>query len=372
MADATRTTSKRPARSFPKPEFTDAEAGALDFPSSTSRSFTYFTPAKLRATMYEDVTFDVQPDESRHLAQGWIYGFADGRGGYPLDWTVLRSSDWHEFRDPNEEWEQTIYRNNAAVVRQVQQSLENAKLAKAYQGWARSWVRFVEGHVGAWMHAEHGLGMHVFLAIQRSAPTNMINNAMAVNAAHKLRFAQDLALFNLDLSESGLDFDGSAHRASWQSDPVWQGVRENVERLTAIDDWAEALFATNVVYESLVGTLFRSHLVMQIAARNGDYVTPTIVGTGEHDYSRDLGYTRALFSMLVRDETHGEDNKQVLRDWLARWVPLSLHAARQLQPIWSLPQEKVVTFQASLEAAKDGLRATLADLDLPEPEELEQ
>lgn len=376
MSDAPESTTSAPParkqRSFPKPVFTDAEAGALEFPSSTSRSFNYFKPAKLRATVYEDVTFDVQPDEARHLAQGWIYGFADGRGGYPLDWTVLRSSDWHEFRDPNEEWEQTIYRNNAAIVRQVQQSLENAKLAKAYAGWARSWVRFVERHVGAWMHAEHGLGLHVFLANQRSAPTNMINNAMAVNAAHKLRFAQDLALYNLDLSESGLDFDGGAHRATWQEDSAWQGVRENVEMLTATKDWGEALFATNVVYESLVGALFRSHLVMQIAARNGDYVTPTIVGTGEHDYARDLAYTRALFVMLARDSSHGEDNKQIMSEWLARWAPLSLNAARQLQPIWSVPQERVITFQASLEAAKDGLRAILDDLDVPEPKELEQ
>ena len=30
-------------RSVPKPQFTDAEAGALEFPSSKSRSFNYFT-----------------------------------------------------------------------------------------------------------------------------------------------------------------------------------------------------------------------------------------------------------------------------------------------------------------------------------------
>ena len=40
--------------------------------------------------------------------------------------------------------------------------------------------------------------MHVYTPAQRDAPTNMINNAMAVGAAHKLRFAQDLILYNLD------------------------------------------------------------------------------------------------------------------------------------------------------------------------------
>ncbi|WP_069164694.1 aromatic/alkene monooxygenase hydroxylase subunit beta [Nocardia altamirensis] len=370
MSAPTADPAAKPGRSFPKPVFTDAEAGALEFPSSTSRSYNYFKPAKLRATTYEDVTFDVQPDPARHLSQGWIYGFGDGPGGYPQEWTALKSSDWHRFRDPNEEWEQTIYRNNANVVRQIQQNLDNAKLADAYASWSPAWATFIERDLGAWMHAEHGLGLHVFTAAQRSAPTNMINNAVAVNSAHKLRFAQDLALYNLDLSESISGFDGSAHRAVWHTDPVWQGVRRNVEMLTAAGDWAEALFATNIVFEQLVGVLFRSHLIMQISARNGDYVTPALVGSGENDYNRDLGYTRALFSLLTRDETHGTDNRVVLAGWLAKWVPLSVTAARQLQPIWSHPQERTIPFVQSFEAAKEGLRSALADLDIDQPEEL--
>jgi propane monooxygenase small subunit len=199
----------------------------------------------------------------------------------------------------------------------------------------------------------------------------MINNAVAVAAAHKLRFAQDLALFNLDLSESDIDFDGSAHKAVWQSEPTWQGVRENVELLTAAGDWAEALFATNIVFESLVGALFRSDLLMQVSARNGDYITPTIVGTGENDYNRDGNASRTLFAMLTKDVEHGEANRAVLGEWLAHWVPISLNAAQQLQPIWSQPHEKVVTFAESMATAKERLRIVLSDLDLDIPKELQ-
>ena len=366
MAEAT----ESKVRSFPKPEFTDSEAGALVFPSSKSRSYNYYKSAKLRATTYEDVTFDVQPDPERHLTQGWVYGFADGPGGYPKEWTKLVSSDWHQFRDPNEEWNQTIFRNNSSIVRQISLSLENAKRAKAYSHWNSAWVHFIERNLGAWMHLENGLGMHVFVAAQRSAPTNMINNAMAVNALHKLRFAQDLALFNLDLSESDIDFNGTIHKEVWRDDPAWQGVRRTAEQLTAIGDWGEALFATNIVFESLVGVLFRSDLLMQIAARNGDYISPTIVGTGENDYNRDLGYTRVLMSMLTRDEQHAEANKAVMNEWMAKWVPLCLAAAHELQPIWSHPHEKVVTFSESLNAAKDTFRSVLSDIGLDVPKEL--
>jgi propane monooxygenase small subunit len=141
-------------------------------------------------------------------------------------------------------------------------------------------------------------------------------------------------------------------------------VRENVERLTAIEDWAEAVFATNVVFEPLVGVLFRSDLMMQIAARNGDYITPTLIGAGENDYSRDLRYTRTLFTMLTNDAEFGEANKAVMQGWLDKWVPVSQRAANELQPIWSQPSERTVTFAESFAAATSDFDTLIADLGL--------
>jgi propane monooxygenase small subunit len=359
-----------PERNVPKPVFTDAEAGALEFPSSSSRTYNYYTPRKRRATVYEDVTVDVQPDPERHLSQGWIYGFADGEGGYPKEWTALKSANWHAFLDPNEEWEQTIYRNTANVVRQVTQTIANAKAARGFDGWNRAWSQVVERHVGAWAHAEHGLGLHVYTACQRDAPTNMINNALAVGATHKLRFSQDLILYNLDLTEEREGFDGSAHREAWQSDPVWQGVRENVERLTAIRDWAEAFFATALVFEPLVGELFRSHFVMQVAAPQGDFVTPAIMGTGEADAAREQRGARHLFELLVNDAQHGDDNRALLQQWVDRWTPLSVNAARQLQPVWSQVSEKVVRFEDSFDRSRSRFEGLLGELTLTTPKEL--
>jgi propane monooxygenase small subunit len=158
----------------------------------------------------------------------------------------------------------------------------------------------------------------------------------------------------------------------WQSAPEWQPTREVVERLTAVGDWCELLFATNIVFEQLVGQLFRSELVMQIAARNGDYITPTIVGTGENDYDRDLGYTRALFRILTRDEKFGESNKALFADWMSIWVPRCLDAARALQPLWSQPAEKVVTFATSLGHTENQFTTLLDSIDLETPKELDK
>jgi propane 2-monooxygenase small subunit len=351
-------------RSVPKPVFTDAEAGAKEFPSWQSRNFNYFTPRKRRATVYEDVTVDVQPDPARHLSQGWVYAFANGIAGYPEEWTALKSSNWHEFLDPNEEWEQTIYRNNANVVRQISQNIEHGRTAHVFQAMNPSWVKVLERHVFAWAHAEHGLGMHVYTPAQRDAPTNMINNAMAVGAVHKLRFAQDLILYNLALSEEIESFDGAAHKDAWQNDPIWQPTRELVETLTGIRDWGEQLFATTVVFEPIVGELFRSGFVMQAAAPQGDFVTPTVIGAGESDAAREQKVARVLFRMLTDDSEHADENRATMASWLDTYVPQAVNAARNLQPIWSQPSEKVVRFEDSFDRSQERFESLLTDIGI--------
>jgi propane 2-monooxygenase small subunit len=383
-------------RSVPKPVFTDAEAGAKTFPDSTARRFNYFTPAKRKQSHYEDVTVEVQPDPRHYLSQGWLYGFSDGRGGYPLDWTVLKawgsdrpeperypgsggkgydwpSTGWHEFRDPNEEWELTLYRYNSNVVRQVNQNIDVARQSKSFDQWNRNWVRFVERNVGAWMHVDHGLGLYLYANANRRAPTNMHNNAISVNSMHRIRAAQDLALYNLTLTEEVDGFDGSAHLEAWNSDPAWQGVREVAEQLTATDDWCEAIFASNVVFEPLVGELFRSQLVMHAAPRNGDYVTPTIVGAAEYDFAeRDLRYTIAMFELLTGDREFARHNNAIIGEWLATWVPRAITAARTLQPLWSQPDSKPPRFEDGLDSAKSRFTSILSELSLEVPKELAQ
>ena len=195
------------------------------FPDSTARHYNYYTPQKRKQSHYEDVTVEVQPDPRHYLAPGLALrllrrpgrlparldraqgvGRRTGRsperfpgsGGKGYDWPA---HGWHEFRDPNEEWELTLYRNNANVVRQINQNIETARETKAFEQWNPNWVTFVERNIGAWMHVEHGLGLYLFANANRRAPTNMHNNAISVNSMHRIRFAQDLALYNLTLSE---------------------------------------------------------------------------------------------------------------------------------------------------------------------------
>jgi propane monooxygenase small subunit len=173
-----------------------------------------------------------------------------------------------------------------------------------------------------------------------------------------------MILYNLELSEEIEGFDGEAHKEAWNSDPVWQGVRRNVEEITGIRDWAEAFFAATVVFEPLVGELFRSEFVMQAAAPQGDFVTPTLMGAGESDTARDARVSRRLFSMLADDSEFGEENRRIMQGWLNEWAPKSLAAGRDMQPIWSQPGEKVIRFEESAEHARTRFDERLTELNL--------
>ena len=57
------------------PSAKSAAAGAAQFVGSDSRRYNYFDPKGRKASHYEDVTVDVQPDPKRYLLQDWIIKF---------------------------------------------------------------------------------------------------------------------------------------------------------------------------------------------------------------------------------------------------------------------------------------------------------
>ena len=73
-------------------------------------------------------------------------------------------------------------------------------------------------------------------------------------------------------------------------------------------DYLEQYFATNVVFEPLVGELFRSGFIMQAASAQNDFITPAVVSAAEADYERNLANTVELFHLLGDDPVHGAHN----------------------------------------------------------------
>ncbi|MBF9035865.1 toluene hydroxylase [Rhodobacterales bacterium HKCCE2091] len=340
-------------------------AGAATFVGSSSRKYNYFEPRGRRATHYEDVTVDVQPDPERYLIQNWIIEFEGGKAGgaYQKDYTAIKSSNWHAFRAPDQEWERTHYQRQSKIETMVQSVIANARKAGAPAAFDKAWATILQKHLGAWKHAEFGLGTALMQA-QRYGYTQMINNATLTNSSYKMRLTQDITLY---LAEIGMDIEGwddELGKKTWLEDPIWQPTREAIETIMGSSDYLEQYFAINIVFEPLVGELFRSGFLMQAAAANNDFVTPPVISAAEADYERNLANTIDLIYLLVNDETHAKENRAVFQAWLSKHADLADKAAAALQPIWSQPHSKPVSFEQVKTVSHERFAQILGELGL--------
>jgi propane monooxygenase small subunit len=302
------------------------------------------------------------------LIQDWIISFADGAPAYSKEASALRSSNWHIYRAPDEEWERNHFQRQSGIEESIRLVSTVARATHAVDTFDKSWLDVVQNHVGALKHPEHLLG-GILLVAQRGGYAQMINNSILTNSSYKLRFAQDLTLY---IAELNIDLDGKLDEAAgkdhWMNDPVWQGARKAIEILANDFDALKAYFVSNVVYEALVTEPFRSGFVMQCGAMHGDFVTPAIVSSAEGDYERNLNNAIEMFHILGSDPTHGANNKKVMQDWLTEYVPMCVEALNQMQPIWSQPQVKRVQFVDAFSRAKNRLTTTLSQINIELPQ----
>lgn len=343
-------------------------AGAALFPDSDSRRYRYFEPRAKRATHYEDVTVDVQPDPERYLIQSWIIAFPNGKGAYNKDDTAAVSTNWHTFRAPDQEWERTHYQRQSRTETMVQSVIANGRKSGAPATFDNAWLKTLQDHLGAWKHAEFGLGTSLMQA-QRYGYTQMINNAILTNSSYKLRLSQDITLY---LSEIGMDiatFDDGAGKRVWLEDKGWQGTRRAIEAIMGSPDYLEQYFATNIVFEPLVGELFRSRFLMQVAPSNADFITPSVISAAEADYQRNLANCIDLMYLLITDNAHSAHNNKLFQGWVNKHVLLANQAAAGLQPVWSQPHSKPVQYANAHAASVERTTKILGELGLVFPKE---
>lgn len=309
------------------------------------------------------MTVDVQPDPERYLTQGWIIEFPNGQGAYDKSATHAKSSNWHAFRAPDQEWERTHYQRQSKIESLIQGVIANARKFGVHRNFDQAWCKILQTQLGAWKHAEFGLGTSLMQA-QRYGYTQMINNATLTNASYKLRLAQDITLY---LAEIGMDIDGwndAVGKETWLNDPMWQGTREFIETIMGSEDYLEQYFAANIVFEPLVGELFRSSFMVQVAAANGDSVTPPVISAAEADFERNLANTVDLFHLLITDGEHAAHNNALFSGWIEKYSALAHKAVTGLQPIWSLPHSKPISFSDAQEKSHERFAKIKGELGL--------
>ena len=224
-----------------------------------TRDFDCITPRGRRLTEYEAVTCYTQPQTHGGGLQpaGEYQLCPDGRPIFDPESTRLRASDWFAFRDPNQMWQRPYYVTQSQAERSIERATEVALNSGSLAALEPDWAQ--RGLVGAFLpfgHYEYGL----FRALNRAARdalSDSISYVLAFNAADKLRHAQAISLFGLDVESAIEDFDARMGKSVWMEDPAWQPLRRLVEEVMATVDWCEITLAANLVIEPVIGEPFR-------------------------------------------------------------------------------------------------------------------
>jgi toluene monooxygenase system protein E len=245
-------------------------------------------------------------------------------------------SDPDRFQDPRE----TTYPKYASIQRDkevyVDGLMESIETTGYDRGLSPAWVRTLGRVLPPMRFPVHGLQM-IAAYVGQMSPGSRLTMAALFQAADEMRRVQRIA-YRMRLFEESQPQFGHDSRALWQEDPIWQPLRELVERLLVTYDWGEAFAALNLVLKPMLDDLFLVH-VGDLASRAGD----SMLGRIFHSLHEDARWHRDWSAALVRValETRAE-NAAVLRGWIRRWHPPVLRAVAAFGPLFGAADFAVV------------------------------
>jgi hypothetical protein len=111
-------------------------------------------------------------------------------------------------------------------------------------------------------------------------------------------------------------------RTLWQTDSMWQPLREVLEKLLIAYDWAESFVGLNLVLKPLVDEFFMKYL-SDLALGEDDYLLGQIFYSLNEDCQWHRQWSESLVRMAIADHAHNRDQIQA---WINRWYPLATRA----------------------------------------------
>lgn len=330
--------------------------------STTPRDFTYIKPHANRLSEYEAVTCFTQPDPDVMDAPGWFVRTPEGRPMWLRDSTLLQHPCWFDFRDPARHWQRTYVKMQAEQERSLELLLEDAMKVNAFDGFSREWTtEILGGHYRVWPYFEYGV-FRCFAQSQRETLSDTLGNAFCFEAVDRMRHAQDVVLYLMELEDSIPGFQEQDPKELWLRGEAYQPARRMTEELMVLQDWGELAVAVNLIVDPIFSEMGISQLLRRHAAQHGDYITPAIVMSVERDRRRNQAWTAELVKMVLAEEVSARDqNRRLIQEWVERWTPRAVAAARGLMPLFD---RLGAGFSEALSLVWTGYTAELTSLGL--------
>jgi toluene monooxygenase system protein E len=275
----------------------------------------------------------------------------------------LVCSSWEKFRDPRE----TTYTKYTELQRDkeifVDGILDEIELT-GYDATLRpAWLHILPRVVAPFRYPGHGFQM-IASYIGQMAPSGRIMIVAALQSADEMRRIQRIAYRIRQLQQIYPGFAADS-RTLWQTDPIWQPLREVVEKLLIAYDWAESFVGLNLVLKPLVDELFMKYL-SELALGEDDYLLGQIFYSLNEDCQWHRQWSESLVRMAIEDNVR---NKDTIQGWINRWYPLAAGAVHTFAPLFEDTLERTATppLQHIGEALDRSYRDYLRSMNLEVP-----
>jgi toluene monooxygenase system protein E len=232
----------------------------------------------------------------------------------------LSCTSWEKFRDPRE----TTYTKYTEVQMEkeifVDGILEEIETTGYDRGLSPRWLETLSTLVAPFRYPGHALMMIAAYAAQM-APGGRIVVAAAFQAADEARRVERLAyrVRQVQLAFRGFAADS---KSLWQNDPLWQPLRQFVERLLVTYDWGEAFVALNLVLKPMIDDLFMKR-TSNLALGQDDHLLGQIFYSLNEDCQWHRQCSQALTLTAIEDTP---TNRQIIQTWINKWYPGALRA----------------------------------------------
>jgi toluene monooxygenase system protein E len=168
----------------------------------------------------------------------------------------LTCSSWEKFHDPRETTKYTELQMEKEIF--VDGILEEIEAMGYDRKLSAPWLQLLTTLVAPFRYPGHAL-MMIAAYVAQMAPGGRIVVAATFQAGDEARRVECLAY---RIRQIQLAFPGFADdsKSLWERDPLWQPLREFVERLLVTYDWGEAFVALNLVLKPMIDELFLKYM----------------------------------------------------------------------------------------------------------------
>ncbi len=185
------------------------------------------------------------------------------------------------------------------------------------------WLHSLQRLVAPLRYPGHGFQM-IASYFGQMAPSGRITIVAALQSADEMRRIQRIAYRIRQLRQIYPGFAVDCIKL-WQTDPLWQPLREVVEKLLIAYDWAESFVGLNLVLKPLIDELFMKYL-SELALSEEDYLLGQIFYSLNEDCLWHRQWSECFVRMAIEDNSL---NRDTIQEWINRWYPL---AARAVHP----------------------------------------